>query len=799
MAQEAPVDVAALRSAGKHQADLGRRVLVGLARREELLGPEGTLFAEHRGGFGGADVEALLRVDGEEPQLLGLAVVVDPDGVTVDDSSDVEELLRRGVPERGLRDLRCEALGGRSGVLDGDSEDESQEEGTHRERAPWVELGRAHRITASPPSAHASMSDSKKSEPQEPIPPTQVTPSPPAGANPPESTAAPDASSTSDSVTSSATDGESSSPSEGPEERPGGTTLRGTPVAGGLVLGPCHLKDYDLSRMQPQRVALDEVERELNRFHSALSTSRDQLDALKERLTGRVPPDHARILDVHVAYLRDSVFLADVENLILNEQMSLEAAIAKVITDFDRIFRLVENETLRERAVDLRDVGIRVLRNLEQDAEPEADYVTPPADYVLVARELSIVDMFNLEGEHVLGIATEEGSLTSHAAILARSMRIPTVTGVEGLLDIVNESDFLIVDASEGVVRVNPTEVVRAQYRQQRADAKTQKLSEGVPEWAQGPHETRDGEAVRVLSKCGNLPEAEHARELGLDGPGLYKTELLYMLERSAPSLESLTSHYASVLQESGEGEVTFRLLDVDSSVELEYLYEQKERNPCLGRAGVRLLLAREQILRTQLKALLTAGLGRTLRVALPLVNDCGELRRVKEILFEERFAMRRQDPARIELGCVVETPVAAFGVQNLARESDFLIVALDSLLQYTLAADRDNLELAEYFEPLHPVVLQVLTNVHKACRQEDKPLSIFGFSCTRPANLPFLLGIGLREFCIAPAELEEFSAALTTVELTAAEHALSIALRAACQAETLPVVENMKHSTADG
>src|SRR5262249_37158842 len=164
-------------------------------------------------------------------------------------------------------------------------------------------------------------------------------------------------------------------------------------------------------------------ERELKRFHKSLFESRRQLEDLKTRLQGKVPADHVRILDTHVAYLRDSVFLSDVENLIINEQMGLEAAIGKVIADFDRIFRLVQNETLRERAIDLRDVGIRVLRNLEKGAGSEQAQPATPTDYILVARELSIVDMFNLRNEHVLGILTEAGGLTSHAAILARSMR----------------------------------------------------------------------------------------------------------------------------------------------------------------------------------------------------------------------------------------------------------------------------------------------------------------------------------------------------------------------------------------
>ncbi|MED6333986.1 MAG: phosphoenolpyruvate-utilizing N-terminal domain-containing protein, partial [Planctomycetota bacterium] len=314
-------------------------------------------------------------------------------------------------------------------------------------------------------------------------------------------------------------------------ERGEGPILKGTPIAPGLAVGVVYRKDQDLQRAAAQRVPLDAVEGELNRFHCALRESRAQLENLKTHLAGKVSPDHVRILDTHLAYLKDTVFLSDVENLILNEQMSLEGAIAKVIADFDRIFRLVENELLRERAVDLRDVGIRVLRNLEPHEHEGA--VEPPADYVLVARELSIVDMFRLDGKAVLGIVTEEGGLTSHAAILARSMGVPTVTGLEGLRERVQEGDFVILDATEGVLRVNPEDVVREQYRETRADRERARGEQRA--FSEESFRTEDGVPIHIRASCGNLPEVERAMEQGVLGIGLYRTELLYLVDRQQP------------------------------------------------------------------------------------------------------------------------------------------------------------------------------------------------------------------------------------------------------------------------
>ena len=589
---------------------------------------------------------------------------------------------------------------------------------------------------------------------------------------------------------------------------PGGTTLKGTPVAPGLALGVVHRKDYDLLTAPPQRVPLEQVERELNRFHKALSDSRRQIEQLKTRLTGKVPAEHVRILDTHLAYLKDSVFLSDVENLILNEQMGLESSIGKVVADFDRIFRLVQSETLRERAVDLRDVGIRVLRNLGKGSAEETRPEKSPDEYVLVARELSIVDMFNLANEHVMGIVTEEGGLTSHAAILARSMRIPTLTGVAGLLDKVREGDFVILDATEGLVRVNPDDVVRAQYSRASQAVEAPVAAEGAEPIGKRQARTQDGQAIDVSATCGNLPEVDQAASLGFQGIGLYRTELLYLIDRDQPSLESLVAHYASVIEHARGAPVTFRLLHVDSSLEVSYLHENRELNPGLGRAGVRILLAREQVLRRQLQALLRAspvkgeggGPASSLKIAVPFVSDCGDLRRIKEILFEERYALRKSGASfqeQVELGAVIETPVAALGARDLAREADFLTVSLDSLQQYLLAADRENHELRHGFESVHPFVLRALISIVEACDQATRPLSVFGVTAVAPANLAFLLGVGFRRFCVAPVALEEFLIQLERIDLRRARRSAALASRASCIAETQNLVDGYRHGYA--
>jgi len=581
----------------------------------------------------------------------------------------------------------------------------------------------------------------------------------------------------------------------------GGTLLRGATVAPGLVMGVVHRKDHDLSSAGAERVALDQIDGELNRFRKALKDSLIQLADLKERLHGRVPDEDARILDTHGTYLKDSVFIADVENLILNEQMRLEAAIAKVVNDFDRIFRLVRNDRLRQSAVDLRDVGLRVLRNLERDVGViRAEDEPPRQDYILVAKGLSIVDMFNLANEHVRGIATKEGGLTSHAAIFARSMRIPTVTGIDGLLEEVREGDFVILDATEATLRVNPDELIRAQYAEAAAEADQAGAPGERPDWAHSVVQTRDGEDVAVLASCGNLPEVEQAAEYGMQGVALYRTELLYLVDKQPPSRETLLHHYSSVVGAASGAPVTFRLLNADSGLAIPYLHPTQERNPSLGRVGVRALLANEDVLRRQLQAILLAGRDAEVRIAVPFVSDCGELRRVKEVLFEERLELRKQGEElrdTVEVGVVIETPAAMLGIRDLAAEADFLLLSLDSLQQYLLATDRDNPELSASFETLHPFVLRALMKAFAVARQAGRPIWAFGVSTRTAANLLFLIGAGLRHFCVPPGDLRSLLEALAEIDCGNAARAAGAAAKSSCVAETRSLVAGYRHGYA--
>jgi phosphotransferase system enzyme I (PtsI) len=276
---------------------------------------------------------------------------------------------------------------------------------------------------------------------------------------------------------------------------------------------------------------------------------------------------------------------------------------------------------------------------------------------------------------------------------------------------------------------------------------------------------------------------------------GLYRTELLYLIDKQQPSLESLIAHYTAIAREFAGKEVTFRLLDLDSSFQVDYLHEQREPNPALGCTGVRALLAQPAVLRRQLEAILRAAVeGSAVRILVPFVIDASEIRRVKEAFFEVRMDLQRARhplPEKLEFGAVIETPAAAMGARALCEEVDFLVVSYDSLTQYLLACDRDQSELSERFDSIHPVVLRVLQAILEAAQDEGTTCTVTDVGATRPAILPFLVGAGTRRFALPSVILADVQRSLASFTLERATEASSRAIRAACQADCLSLSDS--------
>ncbi|MCA8943415.1 MAG: phosphoenolpyruvate--protein phosphotransferase [Planctomycetes bacterium] len=533
--------------------------------------------------------------------------------------------------------------------------------------------------------------------------------------------------------------------------------FKGESVASGIALGPVYLQGFAEEDSYPRRIAADQVENELNGLRQALDRSRDQIQALKSKHGDTLKKKELRIFDVHIEYLQDPMFIDEIEKLVMNERYSVRAAIRKIVDDYDRIFQLVEDDYLRQRAGDFRDVATRVLRNLASPNGTGGETAQPADHYILAARKLTVNDLFKLDHDHVGGIVAEEGGISSHAGILARSMGIPTITGIRDLVGKVQNRDFVIIDAGTGEFHVDPDERLRAEYERAASKVRSTSSTKAVKN---RPHATRDGAAIRIYASCGSTSEVELAELYGMDGIGLYRTELMFLVDSRLPSEDMLTHHYAEVAKRQGKDRpVAFRLLDVGGEAGLGNIPGEAERNPALGLRGIRSLLFDGKILRLQVRAILRASANSPgAAILVPFVTGISELQRVKAAVVEERLELRKQKIAcaeTIRIAPIIEVPAAAFMLHAFLNESSYVVVAVDDMQALLLASDRDNPRVRDYYATQHPAFFELIARMAREAKEHKKEIVLFGEAAADLSRLPFYLGVGIRAFSIAPVNAD--------------------------------------------
>lgn len=531
------------------------------------------------------------------------------------------------------------------------------------------------------------------------------------------------------------------------------TRVRGESVAPGIAVGQVFLRGF-AAASTGRRIAADEVEQELNRLRDALQRSRAQVEEIKQKQADSLGEAELRIFDAHIAYLGDAMFVTEIESQVMQERLPAREAVQTLFAKYDRIFQLVESDMLRRRASDLRDVATRLLRNL--DTEDVRRQATPTGPYILAANKLTTADMFNLDNEKVEGIVAEEGGMSSHAAILARGMGIPTVTGIRDLPKLLRDGDLVVLDATGGELVTAPDDNTLAEATIAAQRWKASKVEAHAPAEVQR-HVTRDGTPVQLLGACGSAGEADLVRTFGMAGIGLYRTELQFLVGGARPSEDALVASYRQIIEAQEGRPVSFRLLDVIAAT-LEQGGRSAERNPAMGLRGARGLLAHQDVLRLQLRAMLRAAVGADqVGLLVPFVTTMADLQRVKSALLEERVALKKAKvpcAKNVLLAPIIEVPAAAMSLGALLNESDFAVVAIDDLQAHLLAADRDNAAVRDYHEMVHPAVFEILARMAKDAERRGKQLLLFGESAADPVRVPFYLGVGFRSFSIAPVRL---------------------------------------------
>jgi phosphoenolpyruvate-protein phosphotransferase (PTS system enzyme I) len=527
-------------------------------------------------------------------------------------------------------------------------------------------------------------------------------------------------------------------------------TLRGIPASRGIVVGPAfRLRARDL---RIERAAAPDRGVERERFQSALQEAQRQLAEVRARAAADSGEEEAAIFETHALMLEDPELIERVESDIAEHGVNAEAALHDAVKQYARVLAGLDDEYLRARAADVRDVARRVLRILVGYAESPTEGLRAPS--IILARDLSPSDTVMLDKSLVLGFATAEGGATSHTAILARSLGLPAVVGAgPGVLELLDATS-LVLDGGDGVVLVEPPpEVVRGYNDRQSAAAEA---AAGARRKARQPAVTCDGHRVEIAANVGSVADAHAAVEAGAEGVGLLRTEFLYLERTQIPDEEEQYQAYRAIARVFGEQPVVLRTLDAGGDKDIPYLGLPAEANPFLGQRAIRLCLARPELFQPQLRAALRAGAGGNLKLMFPMVATLAELRAARVRLAECRAALVAEGSAvaeTMEIGIMIEVPAAAVLADRFAPEVDFFSIGTNDLSQYTLAADRTNARVSGLANALHPAVLRLVRGVVDAAHAHGKWVGVCGELAGEPLAIPVLLGLGVDELSMsAPA-----------------------------------------------
>lgn len=521
--------------------------------------------------------------------------------------------------------------------------------------------------------------------------------------------------------------------------------LFGTPVSPGISIGSIRFM-HDMRVSEERRIGPHEVETERDALRAAAASVRAAL----EKTMRNVPEDLAEYRDVIAAQMelaRDPKLLDAALARIEHKKICASWALNHTVEELCALFRGMDDPYLRDRAQDIRAVGLRLRECLAGAQHDNA--VSGPS--VLVAEDLSPADVMELNLDDVLAILTAEGGSTSHTAILSRGLHIPALVGVTGLLNTAREDERIIVDGLGGCVLFGPDENDLARYTARRDEYTAwESHTRRTAHW---PAEMCDGVRVAVQANLESLEELDALPRCGADGVGLYRTEFAY-LKGDLPTEEELFREYAAVAAKAGSGRVVFRTLDAGADKMLRAQAALKESNPALGLRGIRFCLRHQGIFRTQLRALLRAGAAGNLALLLPMISGLAEVQAVRRILQELRQELQAQNlphaPA-LPLGVMVETPAAVMICDALARECDFFSIGTNDLIHYLMAIDRNNRHVSYLHEPLHPAVVRSLKRVIDAAHREGIGVSVCGELASDPYGLALLLGMGVDAVSAAP------------------------------------------------
>jgi phosphotransferase system enzyme I (PtsI) len=542
------------------------------------------------------------------------------------------------------------------------------------------------------------------------------------------------------------------------------TILYGIGGSPGICIGKAYLVDKEGVDVVPKYAVLKNgLADEKNRFKAAVKKATDELHQIIND-TPQELREHALILETHAVLLKDKMLYGRTIETIENERINAEWALKKVISRLRPMFESMADPYLRDRSEDILHVSDRIMKNLVG-----ADAVSIGAiskRVILVARDLSPAETSQIQLERIMGFVTDGGGRASHTSIIARSLEIPAALGMEKATRMIQTDDIIIVDGTAGVVVLNPSDdtLIEAERRKEAYEARRAVYARS----SHLPAETKDGLRLSVMGNIELPEEVVAVLDKGGDGIGLYRTEFQYLNRNGFPSEEELFENYKDVIDVMPDKPVTIRTLDINGDKALSYDAQNCELNPALGLRAIRYCLKKPEVFKTQLRAILRASYFGQVRILFPMISGMDELLEAKRILAEVADSLDKDSlpyDKEVQIGVMIEVPSAALMADAIAKHVDFFSIGTNDLIQYTMAIDRGNRQVANLYSPLHPAVLKLLKQVSDAGRNNHIPVFMCGEMAGEPIYLPILLGLGLKELSTNSNSIPVVKNAVRTID----------------------------------
>lgn len=565
--------------------------------------------------------------------------------------------------------------------------------------------------------------------------------------------------------------------------------LKGISASNGYAIGSAYeLIEPDLSF---ETLTITQPEAEVRRFDEALQKAKNELQLIRDKVAKEQDEENAKIFDAHLLVLEDPELVGAIENQINSKAINAEAALVENTDSFIMIFEQMDNEYMRERAADIKDVRKRILSHLLERPLPDISLVQEPT--IIVAEDLTPSDTAQINKDFIKGFITDVGGRTSHSAIMARSLEIPAIVGVQNAVSSIEHGEEVLIDGIEGDIFIQPSEDTKTKYEylQKEYDKK-------LAEWAllkDEPSTTKDNHQVELGANIGSYQDMDLVLKHGAEAIGLYRTEFLYMENNNFPTEEEQFEAYKSVLEAMENKPVVIRTLDIGGDKKLDYWDLPDEMNPFLGLRAVRLALQNKAVFRTQLRALLRASVYGNLKIMFPMIATLEEFREAEGLLLEEKQNLLSEGvevSTDIEVGIMVEIPSTAILAEQFAKEVDFFSIGTNDLIQYTFAADRMNQNVSYLYQPLHPAILNLVKMVIDASHKEGKWTGMCGEMAGEPTAVPLLLGLGLDEFSMSPSSILPARSQVRNLEKSAMEELANKALQKQTSEQVQQLVDSI-------